>query len=316
MLHEAPFAVSGAPHVVVVGNEKGGSGKTTIAMHVAIGLLRDGPRVGTIDLDSNQKSLTRYLENRRIWAGYRRLDLPIPVHHYVARAEGGKLEQNEAEEFAAFEAALDALDQSVDFVVIDTPASDSYLMRLAHLLADTLITPLNDSFLDLGTLGITDAVTHEITATGHYAAMVCEARRHRRRFGRTYSDWIVIRNRFSLARVVNHCLDRLALRLGFRALDGCAERIVYRQLFATGLTAFDALDEKMLGERPGRLHLAAQAEVRDLYTLLKLPTNDRMRRRAAARAEWLASASAPFNLQELLVDDEPGVNACNKAAQT
>jgi chromosome partitioning protein len=302
MLREAPPAMQGTPHVIVVGNEKGGSGKTTIAMHVAVALLKDGQRVGTIDLDSNQQSLTRYIENRRIWANHRRIDLEIPVHRHISRAEGVKLEDNEAEELAAFEAVAASFDQSVDFLVIDTPASDTYLMRLAHLVADTLLTPLNDSFLDFGTLAPIDPVTHEVTGTGHYAAMVCEARRRRRLFDQSHTDWLVIRNRYSFGRLVDHSLSRLALRLGFRPLDGCAERIVYRQFFPSGLTAFDSLDERNEGDRPGRLHVAAQQEVRDLYALLKLPTSDRSRRRAALRAEWFACANAPLDTHDMLAD--------------
>src|SRR3954471_24337362 len=55
-------------HVVVLGNEKGGSGKATTAMHVTVALLNVGQRVATIDLDSPQKSFTHYIENRRNWA--------------------------------------------------------------------------------------------------------------------------------------------------------------------------------------------------------------------------------------------------------
>ncbi len=300
MLHEAPIAVQKAPHVIVVGNEKGGSGKTTIAMHVAVALLKDGQRVGTIDLDSNQKSLTHYIENRRIWARHRGIELEIPAHRHIPRVERGQLDMNEAEELAAFEAAVSSFDPSVDFLVIDTPAHDSYLMRLAHLVADTLLTPLNDSFLDLGTLALIDPVTHEVSETGHYAAMVDEARRRRRFFDRTHFHWLVIRNRFSRGRLVDDGLDTLAMRLGFRPLDGCAERIVYRQLFPSGLTACDALDEASLGTRPSRLHLAAQKEVRELCTLLQLPSNDRARRRAAARAEWFAAANTPLDVSDVL----------------
>jgi chromosome partitioning protein len=301
MLQQAPVLRT-APHVIVVGNEKGGSGKTTIAMHVAIALINDGQRVGTIDLDSNQKSLTRYIENRRIWASHRGLKLQTPIHRCIPRAEGARLEDNEAEELAALETAIRGFEDSANFLVVDTPANDSYLMRLAHLLADTLLTPLNDSFLDFGTLGAIDPLTHEVTETGHYAAMVCEARRRRRLFDRSHIDWRVVRNRFSLGRLVDDSLNKLAMRLRFRPLDGCGERTVYRQLFPSGLTAFDPLDEATLDTRPGRLHLAAQREVRDLYTLLQLPTNDRARRRATARAEWFASAAQPFEADDLMAD--------------
>ncbi|HEY2242687.1 MAG: division plane positioning ATPase MipZ [Xanthobacteraceae bacterium] len=302
MLQQAPPILQKAPHVIVVGNEKGGSGKTTLAMHVAIALINDGQRVGTVDLDSNQKSLTHYIENRKIWAGHRGLELQIPIHRCIPRAEGARLEDNEAEELAAFESAIRGFEDSADFLVIDTPANDSYLMRLAHLLADTLLTPLNDSFLDFGTLGAIDPLTHEITETGHYAAMVCEARRRRRLFDRSHTDWRVVRNRFSLGRLVDDSLDKLAMRLGFRPLDGCAERIMYRQLFPSGLTACDPLDEATLGTRPGRFHRAAQQELRDLYALLQLPTNDRARRRASARAEWFASATLPLEADDLVAD--------------
>jgi chromosome partitioning protein len=302
MLHDLPIVVQKAPHLIVVGNEKGGSGKTTIARHVAVALLKEGQRVGTIDLDSNQKSLTHYIENRRIWAQHQGIELETPIHRHIQRAEGAKLDQNEAEELAAFEAVIAGFGQSVGFLVIDTPAHDSYLMRLAHLAADTLLTPLNDSFLDFGTLASVDPVTHEITETGHYAAMVAGARRHRRSFDHSHVDWLVIRNRFSVRRLVDDGLDKLAMRLGFRPLDGCAERIVYRELFPSGLTAFDRLDDATLRTRPSRAHLAAQREVGDLYTLLQLPTNDRARRRAAARAEWFASCNTPLNTSDVLVE--------------
>jgi chromosome partitioning protein len=302
MLHDAPIAGRKAPHVIVVGNEKGGSGKTTIAMHVAVALLKEGQRVGTIDLGSNQKSLTHYIENRRIWAKHQGIELETPIHRDIPRAEGAKLDENEAEELAAFEAVIASFGQSVDFLIIDTPAHDSYLMRLAHLAADTLLTPLNDSFLDFGTLASVDPVTREIIEIGHYAAMVVVARRQRRSFDHSHIDWLVIRNRFSLRRVVDDGLDKLAMHLGFRPLDGCAERIVYRQVFSSGLTAFDKLNEATLRTRPSRAHFAAQREMSDLHTLLQLPTNDRARRRAAARAEWFASCSTPLDTSDVLIE--------------
>jgi chromosome partitioning protein len=232
MLHEAPIAMQKAPHVIVVGNEKGGSGKTTIAMHVAVGLLKDGQRVsGQIieELSSKYPSI----------AALRAL-----------KVRGWK--RTRPRRLAAFEAAVSNFDQSLDFLVIDTPANDNYLMRLAHLVADTLLTPLNDSFLDFGTLASIDPVTHEVTERGHYAGMVCEAGRQRRLFDRSHISWLVIRNRLSLDRLGDRSLDKLAMSLVFRPLDGCADRIVYRQLFRSGLTAFDSLDEATLEDRPSR----------------------------------------------------------------
>src|SRR5262249_47330616 len=156
MLQQASVGYPRSAHVIVIGNEKGGSGKSTTGMHVAIGLLKAGQRVATVDLDCRQKSLTHYVENRRAWAERSGLALGIPRHYYVARAEGSWVEDNEAFEFAGFAHAITEAEHSHDFVVIDTPAADSYLMRLAHSMADTLVTPLNDSFIDFDVLGTVD----------------------------------------------------------------------------------------------------------------------------------------------------------------
>ncbi|MDH2382429.1 division plane positioning ATPase MipZ [Bradyrhizobium sp. CER78] len=303
MLYTAPIAVPGAPHVIVIGNEKGGSGKTTIAMHLAVALLKQGQRVGTIDLDSNQRALTRYIENRRIWANHRRIKLEIPLHRYVGRAEGAKLDDNEAAELAAFGEAVSSLKGSLDFLVIDTPSTDTYLMRLAHLVADTLLTPVTDSFLDLGSLASTDPITHEMTGTGHYAELVCDARRRRLQFDRSHADWVVIHNRSSARRLVRRSLAEAGTRLAFRHLGGCSERNVYRQFSASGLTVLDALDEAILGERPDRSHRLAQQEMCHLIELLRLPISERARRRAAAREEWFVSAHTPLDTGDLLADE-------------
>jgi len=301
MLNAAHIAVPRSPHVIVIGNEKGGSGKTTIAMHLVIALLKHGQRVGAIDLDSNQRALTRYIENRRIWANHQNIELELPVHRHLRRAEGAKLEDNEAEELVAFEEAVSSVKNEVGFLVIDTPSTDTYLMRLAHLVADTLITPVADSFLDIGMLASIDPVTHEVTGTGHYAELVLEARKRRRQFDQSRTDWIVVRNR-SRGQLVRPCVAELGVRLGLRDVEGCAERIVYRQLVAAGLTAIDALDEATLGGRPGRSHQLAQQEVRNLIDLLNLPINERGIRRAAARAQWFASADLPLETDDLLAD--------------
>jgi chromosome partitioning protein len=308
MLHAAQIAVPGSPHVIVIGNEKGGSGKTTIAMHLAIALLKQGQRVGTIDLDSNQRALTRYIENRRIWANHRRIELELPLHRYVQRVGSANLQDNEVAELVAFEKAVSSVKDDVGFLVIDTPSTDTYLMRLAHLVADTLITPVTDSFLDIGMLASIDPLTQEVTGSGHYAELVLEARKRRRQFDQSRTDWVIVRNR-ARGRLVRPCVAELGTRLGLRDVEGCAERIVYRQLVPVGLTALDALDEATLGGRPGRSHQLAQQEVRNLISLLNLPISERGVRRAAARAEWFASADLPLEADDLLADavaNQPG----------
>src|SRR5438045_3821557 len=200
---------------VVLGNEKGGSGKSTVAMHIAVALLKAGQRVATIDLDSRQKSFTHYIENRKAWAKHARLDLELPSHYCVARSDGALVADNEAAEFNDFASAIDAIEHTHDFIVIDTPGHDSYLMRLAHSMADTLITPLNDSFVDFDVLGTVDPVTFAVTGTSHFSEMVREARHHRRVVDQATTDWIVVRNRLSMLgsrnkKLVGEALNELA----------------------------------------------------------------------------------------------------------
>jgi chromosome partitioning protein len=270
-------------------------------------LLQAGQRVATIDLDSRQKSFTHYIENRRDWAARARIKLEVPTHFCVARGFGLRLDEIEAQEFSAFAEAVSAVEQSHDFVVIDTPGSDSYLMRLAHSMADTLITPLNDSFVDFDVLGTIDPTSFEVAGVSHYAEMVREARRQRRLVDGGLTDWIVVRNRLSSLgsrnrRLVGEGVEGLAKQLGFRAIDGFAERVVYREFFPRGLTALDDLNEDTLGARPNTSHATARDEVKLLIDTLRLPIDERGRRRAAARAEWIAAAGKPLETHDLLVD--------------
>jgi chromosome partitioning protein len=292
-------------HVVVLGNEKGGSGKSTVAMHIAVALMKAGQRVATIDLDSRQKSFTHYIENRRRWSIRGRLNLEIPEHYCVARADGQMVADNEAIEFSGFAHAVEAIEHTHDFVVVDTPGHDSYLMRLAHSMADTLITPINDSFVDFDVLGTVDPQTYAVTGASHFAEMVREARHHRRVVDQATTDWIVVRNRLSMLgsrnkKLVGEAMNELALRLGFRCVDGFAERVIFREFYPRGLTALDDLDEQTLGTRPSMSHVTARQEVENLLGTLRLPFDERGLRRAAAKQEWFANAGTPLELHDIL----------------
>src|SRR2546422_1405468 len=307
MLLQAPVGLPRSAHVIVLGNEKGGSGKSTTSMHVTVALMKAGQRVASIDLDSRQKSLTHYIENRRAWAQRAGIELELPTHHHIVRASGANVDQNEAAEFACFAEAITAVEHCHDFVVIDTPASDSYLMRLAHSMADTLVTPLNDSFVDFDVLGTVDPTTFAVTGVSHYAEMVRQARRQRRIVDGGATDWIVVRNRLALInsrnkQVMADSLNELGLRMGFRQVDGFAERVVYREFFPRGLTALDQLDEATLGTRPNLSHVTARTEVRVLLEALKLPIDEKGRRRAAARAEWFAAQDKPLDLHDIIAE--------------
>jgi chromosome partitioning protein len=295
-------------HVIVLGNEKGGSGKSTTAMHLAIALLKAGQRVATIDLDSRQRTLTHYIDRRRAWAKKLGLLLELPLHFCVTRGEGARVDENELAEFARFADAIAEVEHRHDFLVIDTPGADTYLTRLAHSMADTLITPLNDSFLDFDVLAIVDSETFEPTGSSHYAELVREARRQRRIVDGRMTDWVVVRNRLSTPgshnrKLVDDGLNDLAARLGFRFIDGFAELMVYRELFPRGLTALDEIDNFALGAQPCLSHMTARMEVQNLLAGLMLPLNERGRKRAAARAEWFLSAGVPLELDDVLADD-------------
>ena len=306
-MNQAVSAPSLSAHVVVLGNEKGGSGKSTTSMHVAVALMKAGQRVATIDLDSRQKSFTHYIDHRRAWSRHAHIDLELPVHFVVGRGESLRVDENEAAEFASFAEAVTSIEHSHDFVVVDTPGTDTYLTRLAHSMADTLITPLNDSFLDFDVLGTVDPQTFTLTGTSHYSEMVREARRQRRLVDGRITDWVVVRNRLTMLgsrnkKLVGEGLSELGTQLGFRFVDGFAERVVYREFFPRGLTALDNLDEVTLGTRPSMSHVTARQEVEALLAALRLPIDERGRRRAAARAEWSSAATKPLELHDVFGD--------------
>jgi chromosome partitioning protein len=189
--------------------------------------------------------------------------------------------------------------------VIDTPGHDSYLMRLAHSMADTLVTPLNDSFVDFDVLATLDPTNFTVTGESHYASMVREARRQRRLVDGKLTDWIVVRNRLATLgsrnkRLVGDGINELSKRMGFRSVEGFAERVVYREFFPRGLTALDDLDEATLGTRPNMSHVTAREEVIQLLNSLRLPMSENGKRRAAARAEWYSVMDQPLQFHDVI----------------
>jgi chromosome partitioning protein len=265
-----------SPHVIVVGNEKGGSGKSTVAVHIAVALMKAGASVATVDIDAWQSTFTRYIENRRTWAERLDRDLGIPVHvcfegnNDIAHADERLRRRTRLIETIANVAA------DCRYVVIDTPSHDSFLVRFVHSLADTLITPLNDSFVDLDVLAHVDAETFAVSSTSQYAQMVQDVRCQRQLIDRTAFDWIVLRNRISTLGMsrnkqsVGAALQELSQKLNFQLLDGFAERVIYREFFPRGLTAVDDIEEGLLGRRPTMSHMTARLEVQHLLSAILL----------------------------------------------
>jgi chromosome partitioning protein len=254
--------------VIVVANEKGGSGKSTVAIHIAVALLKRNLRVASIDLDTRQRSFTRYIENREAWSARIGRALETPDHLRLDETDEGTAARGLAD-------VIHGLEKTHDYVVIDTPGHDSPLMRLAHSMADILVTPVNDSFVDLDVLGSLDPETLSVGGASHYAKTVEEARIQRVTSGQTPTDWIVLRNRQSMTpnrnkRQVGAGLEELSRKLGFRCAEGLAERVVFREFYLHGLTALDKLDEATLGKRPTLSHLTARQEIESLLAAMNL----------------------------------------------
>jgi chromosome partitioning protein len=261
-------------HVIVLGNEKGGSGKSTAAMHLIVGLLRDGYRVGALDLDARQATLMQYLQAREAFAGSHGGALPLPLFAPVQRSKLDSRAAAEAEEAARFAAAMAALG-GCDIVVIDCPGADTFLSRLGHAQADTLVTPINDSYVDFAMLAKVDPDNHEVVQPSIYSEMVWEARKRRFARDRGRIDWIIMRNRLAASearnkRDVGATLEALAKRIGFRTVKGFGERVIFRELYLQGLTLMD-VREAGLGIQLSMSHVAARAEVRALIGAIRLP---------------------------------------------
>lgn len=264
-----------SPYTIVVGNEKGGAGKSTIAMHLGIALMRAGAKVGIMDLDLRQRSLSRFFENRAQWCADNDVDLPIPAQVTLARSGHRDMDLAEEEENKRFEEAVNGLAQFCDHIIIDVPGSDTHYSRMAHAMADTLITPINDSFVDFDLLARIDPNTLEVGRPSFYSEMVWEARKKKALRSKKPMDWLVMRNRMSMINARNkqrvaEGLSELSRRIGFRIAPGFAERVIYRELFPSGLTLLD-LTEKGSQVHFSLSHVAARQELRDLLIVLKLP---------------------------------------------
>jgi chromosome partitioning protein len=258
-------------HIIVFANEKGGTGKSTTAVHTAVALASTHHIVSALDLDTRQKTLTRYLDNREATARRRQIELPSPKHATLNLMTPAGLDQEIAR-----------LGHGADFVVIDTPGRDDPVSRAAIARADTIVTPINDSFVDLDLIGQVDAETFKVKRPSFYAELIWDLRKERARADGTTVDWIVLRNRLQHIdahnmRRVGQALGELSKRVGFRTISGLGERVIYRELFPKGLTL---LDVEAIGGI-GLSHIAARQELRELIAGLALPIKESDQRELA-----------------------------------
>lgn len=256
---------AGQAHRIVLANEKGGTGKSTTAVHIAVALSYLGARVAAIDLDPRQRTTHRYIENRLATLEKRGLTLPTPECEVFRGENTGELI-----------AMVRRLEANCDFLIIDNPGRDDPFARTAVEHADTLVTPMNDSFVDFDLIGQVDPETFKVKKLSFFAELIWEARMKRSRMTieqqRPEMDWIVVRNRTGHVEARNQArlqkaLTEMAKRVGFRVTHGLSERVIYRELFPSGLTL---LDKGHLGEL-GTSHLVARQELRALVKALALP---------------------------------------------
>jgi chromosome partitioning protein len=271
------------PHVVVVGNYKGGSGKSTFAMHLIVALLNARKRVASFDLDTQQQTLSRYIENRREWARQNGVRLAMPKHTSL-------VDSDDDDYVRVFMRHLPKLQHKHDFIVIDTPGSESHLSLVAHGLADTLVTPINDSFVDLDVIVTIGATADSRPTPSRYARAVAAALEGRRAICGRDTDWIVFRNRLATLASRNHkqitgALELIAREVGFRIGPSLAERVIFREFFPVGLTAFDQLDGVAASASPSMSNLTARIEVRELIEAIGLLPPDAIAREPRKRSK-------------------------------
>jgi len=258
--------------VIVVGNEKGGAGKSTIAIHTTVALLHAGAKVAVLDLDLRQQTTGHFFANRAKWLEANEAVAPMPIEHPVSSDGAALAKASDEEALARFQDAFDVSSQGADFVLIDTPGADTAISRAAHGLADVIVTPMNDSFVDFDMLGVVDPVTLELTRHSLYSETVWNSRKARAAKDRKMIDWVVLRNRLAPTEARNRKrlderVQALARKVGFRVGPGLRDRVIYRELFPFGLTIAD-LSPQIRPVAMSLQHVAARQELRVLLGAL------------------------------------------------
>lgn len=243
-------------------------------MHVATALARMGHRVSALDLDLRQKTLGRYVLNRQTFMESKAISLPSPHYYDLPDIAPETLAPGENAYDRRLSMAVSAMEAESDFILIDCPGAHTRLAQVAHSMADTLITPLNDSFVDFDLLAHIDTDGENITGPSVYSEMVWNARQLRAQAGLKPIDWVVLRNRVGAQAMVNkekmeRAIAKLAKRIGFRTAPGFNERVIFRELFPRGLTLLDLRDTGVKSMNIS--NVAARQELRDLIRALELP---------------------------------------------
>ena len=298
-MEPAPAGKAKTAHVIVLGNEKGGAGKSTMAINVIVALLKAGHSVASVDTDSRQRSLTRMIENRAaLGAAERALARgPDPLRGQ-ARPRRSWCARSRPTSSTDFADVIDQVEREFDFVVIDTPASDSYLMRISHSMADTLITPINDSFdrprrpRPPRSRRLFGHRHQPLCRAGARSAAAAAPRRRRRdrldRGPQPPGDALEPQPAARLRRA-----RRARRRFSTSGLPAASPSASsFASCSRCGLTALDGLDRQTLGGEPTMSHVAGRQEIRELVDCLHLPGARRSALRAADAGPALRRADA------------------------
>lgn len=271
---------------IVVGNEKGGSGKSTTVINLIFGLMDRGHNVVCADLDFRQRTLTRFLECRAAYAEATGRQLAMPDLRRFSPSALGMVATAKGAELSRFDAFVKGLHSCADYLVIDTPGNDTILGAHAHSHADVLVTPINDSFIDLDVIARLSPLDLHVTGPGHYAESVWEQRALKQARDKADFEWLVLRNRLGALesnnkRAIDAVMEELVERFQFHALPGFGERVIFRELFLKGLTLFDGAASGG-DHRLTMSHVAAKHEVRNLLKAVTAAAPQKARDHAAA----------------------------------
>lgn len=252
-------------HIIVIGNEKGGTGKSTIAMHLSTKLLMENYKVAVLDLDGRQGSLSRYVENRKNFCDSHHIDLPQPLLYRVSPTSDPNQISDSLQEL---DNTIRKLSSDFDAIIIDTPGHKNYLFEAAHMYADTLISPITDSLIDLSAIAEIDSADGQLKCPGPYAEFVWETKKQLASKGKNYLNWIICGNKTTSLKSRNKAfvfevLTKLGKLYGFRFCEGLKDRVIYKELFLDGLTVLD-MQHEQLRRKMNMSHLAAKIEIKNL----------------------------------------------------
>ncbi len=259
--------------VIVVGNEKGGSGKSTLSIHLAVSYLYSGYKVATIDLDGRQGTLTHYIENRIRYMQQNNIDLPEPEHLVVTPSQFSS-RRSSAEDEEQLDLEIEDLKKDYDIIIIDTPGTFSHLSNAGHKNADILISPVNDSLVDIDVIATLDPHSKAVIAESQYTQNVREIQKKRDTLGKDPLSWIVLRNRIihidtKNKREIDSILKHLQNYMKFTYIPGIGERVVYKEMFLKGLTILDLL--KLNKSEISISHIAAKNELLTILNAIGIP---------------------------------------------